>query len=42
MKVLNINGVEVKVNAGTFARILKTAQVRKMSFAEAVSFLLKR
>ena len=41
-KTIKINGVEVEVNAGTYARIERTAEERKISFAEAVSFLLQK
>jgi len=42
VNTIRVNGVEVKVSAKTYKRILKTASERKISFDEAVSFLLEK
>ena len=42
MKIITINEVQVKVSDKVYARIEQTVKQRKLSFAEAVSFLLKK
>ena len=42
MKIITINEVQVKVSDKVYARIEQTVKQKKLSFAEAVSFLLEK
>lgn len=42
MKIITINEVQVKVSDKVYARIEQIVKQKKLSFAEAVSFLLEK
>lgn len=42
MKIITINEVQVKVSDKVYARIEQIGKQRKVSLAEAISFLLRK
>ena len=42
MKIININGFQVKISDKVYSRIERTAKERNLSFAEAILFFVKK